>query len=239
MPLVEKMAGIGVLETEYLKQEKLILPFPGLKKAASFEENMLQTYDLFFRKPLPAGVYEDYCKDHPEAHEAVTDEPMRSCMKWVNGAGNNETAFCSPNSKLLKKNLQKRGQDYIIPPVETLMGMMPPFTEEEVRAYFLHISPVWARLFELFSDRRRHFQDRKTLRDAFRPKDRSRQTAFDHALSLAKLQVPPSKRLQLNVNRENPAVKFYLHIGMHIASQGDFPFGGGYFMNDYIMEYEV
>ena len=62
---------------------------------------------------------------------------------------------------------------------------------------------------------------------------------FDHALSLAKLQVPPSKRLQLNVNRENPAVQFYLHIGMHIASQGDFVFGGGYYMNDYIMEYEV
>lgn len=62
---------------------------------------------------------------------------------------------------------------------------------------------------------------------------------FDYALSLAKKQTPPSRCLQLNVNRENPAVQFYLHIGMHIASQGDFPFGGGFFMNDYIMEYEV
>lgn len=60
---------------------------------------------------------------------------------------------------------------------------------------------------------------------------------FDYAKTLAKGLNPKPKCLQLNVNRENPAVDFYLHIGMKIASQGDFPFGGGYFMNDYIMEY--
>lgn len=62
---------------------------------------------------------------------------------------------------------------------------------------------------------------------------------FEYAISLAKNLTPSPKYLQLNVNRENPAVKFYLHIGMKIASQGDFVFGGGYFMKDYIMEYEL
>lgn len=42
-------------------------------------------------------------------------------------------------------------------------------------------------------------------------------------------------RLELNVNRNNPALGFYERLGMRRDAQGDFPIGGGYFMNDYIM----
>ena len=42
-------------------------------------------------------------------------------------------------------------------------------------------------------------------------------------------------RVELNVNRQNPALDFYRHMGMHIAMSGDFDIGNGYFMNDYIM----
>ena len=42
--------------------------------------------------------------------------------------------------------------------------------------------------------------------------------------------------VELNVNRNNTkAIRFYEHMGMHKASQGDFPIGNGYYMNDYIM----
>ena len=75
-PLVEQMAGIGILETEYLKQEKLILPLPAMRSAIPFVEYLMKTYDLFFRKPLHAGVYENYCLEHPEAGEAVMDKPI-------------------------------------------------------------------------------------------------------------------------------------------------------------------
>lgn len=44
-----------------------------------------------------------------------------------------------------------------------------------------------------------------------------------------------SLRLELNVNRNNPAVGFYTRQGMKILRQGDFPIGGGFYMNDYIM----
>lgn len=42
-------------------------------------------------------------------------------------------------------------------------------------------------------------------------------------------------RVELNVNRQNPALAFYRHMGMHVASSGDFDIGNGYYMNDYIM----
>ena len=46
--------------------------------------------------------------------------------------------------------------------------------------------------------------------------------------------------VELNVNRNNTkAIRFYEHMGMHKASQGDFPIGNGYFMNDYIMAVEL
>ena len=149
--LVEQMAGIGILETEYLKQEKLILPLPAMRSAIPFVEYMMQTYDLFFRKPLPAGVYENYCMEHPEAGESVMDKPIKSCMMWKNGAGNNEWGFCISNSNMLKKMLVERHQEYIIPHVDALMDMMTPFTEQEVKAYLLKFTPAWERVIELFS----------------------------------------------------------------------------------------
>jgi len=48
-----------------------------------------------------------------------------------------------------------------------------------------------------------------------------------------------SPRIELNVNRNNPAVNFYEHLGMSIARSGDFPIGEGFFMNDYIMSIDL
>ena len=46
-------------------------------------------------------------------------------------------------------------------------------------------------------------------------------------------------RLELNVNRNNPAVRFYEHIGMYPDRSGDFPIGKGFYMNDYIMAIDL
>lgn len=45
--------------------------------------------------------------------------------------------------------------------------------------------------------------------------------------------------LELNVNRNNPALGFYEHLGMRRARQGDFPIGNGFYMNDYIMALDL
>lgn len=45
---------------------------------------------------------------------------------------------------------------------------------------------------------------------------------------------PEGCRMELNVNRGNPAVDFYEHMGLTRARQGDFPIGKGFYMNDYI-----
>lgn len=45
--------------------------------------------------------------------------------------------------------------------------------------------------------------------------------------------------LELNVNRKNPAVSFYEHIGMRRDRSGDFPIGKGYYMNDHIMAIDL
>lgn len=46
-------------------------------------------------------------------------------------------------------------------------------------------------------------------------------------------------RIELNVNRSNPSIGFYHHLGLRILRQGDFHIGNGYYMNDYIMGLEV
>ena len=49
----------------------------------------------------------------------------------------------------------------------------------------------------------------------------------------------PGARIELNVNRNNPALGFYEHIGMRKDREGDFPIGNGYYMNDYIMALDL
>jgi ribosomal protein S18 acetylase RimI-like enzyme len=45
--------------------------------------------------------------------------------------------------------------------------------------------------------------------------------------------------LELNVNRNNPAIGFYQHLGMKILRQGDFHIGNGFYMNDFIMGIDI
>ena len=42
--------------------------------------------------------------------------------------------------------------------------------------------------------------------------------------------------LQLQVNRHNKAIDFYLKLGYTIIKEADFDIGGGFFMNDFVME---
>lgn len=46
-------------------------------------------------------------------------------------------------------------------------------------------------------------------------------------------------RIELNVNRDNPALHFYEHLGMRRDRCLDTPIGSGYYMNDYIMALDL
>lgn len=45
--------------------------------------------------------------------------------------------------------------------------------------------------------------------------------------------------VELYVNRHNPAVGFYKHMGLKEVATRDHAIGNGYFMNDYVMAMEV
>ena len=62
---------------------------------------------------------------------------------------------------------------------------------------------------------------------------------FTEAVKYIKTVHPAPCTMELNVNRENRAIRFYEHMGMHKARHGDFSIGNGYFMNDYIMSIEL
>lgn len=57
---------------------------------------------------------------------------------------------------------------------------------------------------------------------------------FLHALAYASQK--SALAVYLNVNRFNAAVQFYLGMGMQITRSEDIDIGGGFFMNDYVME---
>ena len=46
-------------------------------------------------------------------------------------------------------------------------------------------------------------------------------------------------KLQLQVNRNNKAKDFYEKLGFKVLYSDDFDIGGGYYMNDYVMELDL
>ncbi len=60
-------------------------------------------------------------------------------------------------------------------------------------------------------------------------------TLFNKAIDHVRDSEKSPSRIELNVNRHNKALHFYLHQGMTITRQGDFAIGNGYYMNDYIL----
>lgn len=61
------------------------------------------------------------------------------------------------------------------------------------------------------------------------------QALFDGAVGYIRSVQPSPCRMELNVNRRNPALGFYRRQGMRCLQQGDFPIGNGFYMNDFIM----
>lgn len=70
-------------------------------------------------------------------------------------------------------------------------------------------------------------------------KSRLGRKLFEQAVSAIKELHPGPCRMELNVNRNNPALGFYEHMGMKKVREGDFPIGNGYYMNDYIMGIDI
>ena len=62
---------------------------------------------------------------------------------------------------------------------------------------------------------------------------------FEQAIRGIKELHPGPCRMELNVNRNNPALGFYKHMGMTKLREGDFPIGNGFYMNDYIMGLDI
>lgn len=62
---------------------------------------------------------------------------------------------------------------------------------------------------------------------------------FGRVVDHVRAEHPGRSLLELNVNRGNPALHFYERMGMRRLREGDFPIGGGFYMNDYIMGLEV
>lgn len=60
--------------------------------------------------------------------------------------------------------------------------------------------------------------------------------AVDHVRSEA---AGRPARVELNVNRNNPAIGFYNRLGFRILRQGDFNIGHGFYMNDYILGLDI
>lgn len=62
---------------------------------------------------------------------------------------------------------------------------------------------------------------------------------IEQGIHYLKQQYPTPFTIELYVNRYNPAVEFYRHMGLEIVATRDHAIGEGFFMNDFIMERQI
>lgn len=62
---------------------------------------------------------------------------------------------------------------------------------------------------------------------------------IDTGIEYLKSIHPTPFTIELYVNRENPAVGFYKHIGFYEYDSRDAHIGNGYYMNDFVMRMEI
>lgn len=53
---------------------------------------------------------------------------------------------------------------------------------------------------------------------------------------LCRVRGQGGRQLELNVNRNNPALSFYRKLGFEVIREVDVPIGSGFYMNDYLMQ---
>ncbi|WP_102408823.1 GNAT family N-acetyltransferase [Parabacteroides bouchesdurhonensis] len=62
---------------------------------------------------------------------------------------------------------------------------------------------------------------------------------IEQGIAYLKNTYPTPFTIELYVNRHNPAVGFYKHMGFKEVATRDHHIGNGYYMNDYIMEIRI
>ena len=101
--------------------------------------------------------------------------------------------------------------------------------EECEAAGYVSIQPLDKDLFEL----------QKIYVLPYYQKYRLGRQLFEQAVKAIRELHPEPCMMELRVNRHNPALGFYEHMGMKKLREDDFHIGNGYYMNDYIMGLDI
>ena len=121
----------------------------------------------------------------------------------------------SPES--LRKQMEEEGQTYYIA------------YEECEAAGYVSIQPLEKDLFEL----------QKIYVLPYYQKYHLGRQLFEQAVKAIRELHPEPCLMELRVNRHNPALGFYEHMGMKKLREDDCHIGNGYYMNDYIMGLDI
>ncbi|MDM8241137.1 GNAT family N-acetyltransferase [Phocaeicola barnesiae] len=121
----------------------------------------------------------------------------------------------SPES--LRKQMEEEGHTYYIA------------YEECEAAGYVSIQPLEKDLFEL----------QKIYVLPYYQKYHLGRQLFEQAVKAIRELHPEPCLMELRVNRHNPALGFYEHMGMKKLREDDCHIGNGYYMNDYIMGLDI
>lgn len=191
---------------------------------------------VFIGQDLDQKAFEgalDKCIEKPEDLQyTVRKATTEDCQLIHNMA---EQVF----PKTYKKILSPEQNDYMMDWMYSLPNIYRQMTEQQHTYLLLYVKgePAGYVSFQPDGKNTYHLQKLYVL-----PKYQGLHLGgqlFNEALKYIKKVNQVPCRVELNVNRSNPAVGFYLHMGMKKIKEGDFPIGHGFYMNDYIMGIDI
>ena len=150
-PLLGQLRDLRSLDVAYLEQVRCGQTLTVVMANGSFINMMKDSYDVFFTHPI---TYETYNRILVE-NRLITDVDTK----------NREVAmllFAPREGGLLQYNLSTKAdnrvldgphKDYLIACFEAIKPHLKPYTDDEIRQFFLDIDPNWQYVFDLFERR--------------------------------------------------------------------------------------
>ncbi len=146
-PLLSQLEDLHSLDIAYLEQARCGHSQPAITYNQSFVASMKRTYDVFFTHPITADTYNRVLAEN-HLNTVVDIHAHVATMSLFAFKG--ELLQYNLSTKADDRSIKGPFKDHVIACYNALRPHFKPYTDNEIRQFFLDIDPNWQAAFNLF-----------------------------------------------------------------------------------------
>ena len=159
-PLLDIIQNVTDFDIEYLKQADCTTGLTGIM-GGSWMESCISSYDLFFRHPVPYSESKAFMDKYGivrfdngfTMNQSPTALPL-FVMETLEFQPDDSIRFRLVNKSMVEKLVADNNLSHVKNDVDHLIEVSKPYTQEEVKDYFISRNANWSKAIELLESNR-------------------------------------------------------------------------------------